>query len=71
MVVGFIRLHWGAPFGLLLRVRWVNWGAPWGSSGSFEVAGFVRARPGLLRVNSKSLGFIVVRPRFVVFIRVR
>ena len=54
MVVGFIHLHCGAPFGLL-RVRWVNLGAPWGS---FEVAGFVRARPGLLRVNSKSLGFI-------------
>ena len=35
-----------------IRGCWVNLGSPWGSSGSFRVAGFIRVRSGGLRVHS-------------------
>ena len=44
MVVGFIR------------GRWVYSGAPWGSSGSFGIVGFIRVFPGGRCVHSRSLG---------------
>ena len=59
-VVGFIQARTGGrrvhpvAFGTLgcaleivgfIRGRWVHWSAPWGSSGSFGVSGFIGVRP--------------------------
>ena len=48
----------GCALGVIGYVRgdWVHWGAPWGSLGSFVVAGFLGERLGGSPVRSGSLG---------------
>ena len=54
--------HSGAPYGSLghalgvVRFCWVHSGASWGSSGSFAVGGFIRARDVGRWIHSGSLG---------------
>ena len=53
----------------IIRGPWVDWGAPWGSSGPQGVAGFIWLRRGGRRVCSGSLGSFVWALRVVGFFR--
>ena len=46
-------------------LRWVNWGAPWESSGTLGVAGFIELRSDCRRVRSGSLGSLGCALRFL------
>ena len=46
----------------LVRGRWVHCCAPWGSSGSFAVAGLIRVRYGGRRARPGALGSLVFAP---------
>ena len=48
--------------------HWVQWGAPWGSSGSFGVSG---VRPGVGRVRLGSLGLVGCSLGFILSFRSR
>ena len=54
---------------MFIRGHSVHWGAPWGSSDSFRVAGFIRERPGNRRVRSGSLGSLRCAIGVVGFVR--
>ena len=45
-----------------IKGRWIHWCAPWESSGSSGVAGFIGVRPLLSSGSSGVTGFIVVCP---------